>query len=149
MIKKILTLFIVLNSCDFSFAQKINITINNIMDNGIIHIGIYNNKKGFESDRGEQGGVTEKVQDGIIQKITNEKSSQTFTKDLKPGVYAIGIFYDLNNNNKLDTNIFGIPKEPYAFSNNVFGKFGPPKFEDAMFIVTKDKEKNISIDLKN
>lgn len=147
--KTIITIFLFFAIYPNAFAQKLNITINKIKDNGIIHIGIYDSKKGFETDRGEKGGKTDKVQLGIIKKITNEKSTQTFTIDVKPGVYAIGIFYDLNDNNKLDTNLFGIPKEPYAFSNNVFGKFGPPKFEKASFKVRKNSPTNLSIDLKN
>jgi uncharacterized protein (DUF2141 family) len=52
---------------------------------------------------------------------------------LQPGEYAFSIFYDSNNNGKLDTNFIGIPKEPIALSNNARSKFGPPKYKDAVF----------------
>lgn len=52
------------------------------------------------------------------------------------GDYALRMFRDINNNGKLDTNAFGIPIEPYAFSNNARGAFGPPSFGDAKFIVS-------------
>ena len=45
------------------------------------------------------------------------------------------MFYDANNNGKLDTNFIGIPKEPVALSNNARPKFGPPKYKDAVFAV--------------
>ena len=32
----------------------------------------------------------------------------------------------------LTSNLIGIPKEPIAVSKNAAGKFGPPKFEDAV-----------------
>lgn len=54
---------------------------------------------------------------------------------LQPGEYAFSIFYDSNNNGKLDTNFIGIPKEPLALSNNAKPKFGPPRYEDAVFQV--------------
>lgn len=66
-------------------------------------------------------------------KAENEKESVVF-KDLADGEYAIKMFQDENGNNALDSNMMGIPKEGYGFSNNV-GMFGAPKFEEAKFIV--------------
>lgn len=57
-----------------------------------------------------------------------------FTFDnLPPGTYAVAVFQDVNNNGKLDTNAFGFPKEPYGFSNDARGTFGPPSFQQAAF----------------
>lgn len=53
-------------------------------------------------------------------------------KDLPEGPLALTLFHDVNANNKLDTNVIGIPTEPYGFSNNAMGSFGPPKFEQAV-----------------
>jgi uncharacterized protein (DUF2141 family) len=39
----------------------------------------------------------------------------------------------------MDTKLFGIPKEPYGFSNNAKGFMGPPSFEDAKFVLDHDK----------
>ncbi len=55
--------------------------------------------------------------------------------NLLPGEYAFSIFYDSNNNGKLDTNFIGIPKEPLALSNNAKPRYGPPRYEDAVFRV--------------
>ena len=52
---------------------------------------------------------------------------------LPPGEYAISAFHDENDDGKLTTNLIGIPKEPIAVSNNAVGKFGPPKYKDAVF----------------
>ena len=49
------------------------------------------------------------------------------------GQYALSIFHDENDNGELDTNIFKIPKEPFGFSNDAKGRFGPPKFQAASF----------------
>ena len=56
-------------------------------------------------------------------------------KNVPPGVYGISLFYDKNENKKLDTGFMHIPKEPYACSNNAKGRFGPPKWKDAHFKV--------------
>ncbi|MEE4208305.1 MAG: DUF2141 domain-containing protein [Parvularcula sp.] len=57
-------------------------------------------------------------------------------EDLEPGTYAIRAYHDLNGNGELDTNLTGMPTEPFAFSNNAPVNYGPPSFEDAAFEVT-------------
>lgn len=52
------------------------------------------------------------------------------------GTYSMGAFHDENNNDKLDTGIFGIPVEGICTSNNAKGRFGPPKYKDASFVFT-------------
>jgi len=49
------------------------------------------------------------------------------------GTYAVTVYHDVNDNQKLDTNWIGIPKEPVAISNNAKGRLGPPKWKDASF----------------
>ena len=47
--------------------------------------------------------------------------------------YALTVFYDADGDGELDTNFIGIPKEPFAMSNNAVAKFGPPKYNEAVF----------------
>ena len=55
--------------------------------------------------------------------------------DIAPGTYAVKVFHDVNDNALMDVNWVGIPKEPYGFSNDAMGTFGPPGFEQASFKV--------------
>ena len=43
--------------------------------------------------------------------------------------------HDENDNKKLDTNLIGIPKEGFGYSKDAMGRFGPPKFDDAVLTV--------------
>ena len=52
-------------------------------------------------------------------------------KGVPAGTWAVVAYQDENSNGELDTNILGIPKEPYGFSRDARSKFGPPGFEDA------------------
>ena len=52
-----------------------------------------------------------------------------------PGRYAVKMFHDLDGSGTLSKNLFGIPVEPYAFSNNAAGRMGPPAFGTAAFPV--------------
>lgn len=53
-------------------------------------------------------------------------------KGLPEGPLALSLFQDANANGRLDMNPMGMPVEPYGFSNNAVGHFGPPKFEQAV-----------------
>ena len=52
--------------------------------------------------------------------------------ELPAGRYAVAVYVDKNANGKLDRGMFGIPSEPYGFSNGG-GSFGPPSYDDAAF----------------
>lgn len=67
-------------------------------------------------------------------------------KDVKPGRYAVQVFYDLDRNNKLKTNFIGIPREPVGFSHNLVMGFGPPRFSRAAFDVG-EKDIALKIDM--
>lgn len=56
------------------------------------------------------------------------------------GTVAIAIFQDLDGNGILSKNAFGIPIEPYGFSNNARGLMGPPSFQDAAIRVSQAAE---------
>lgn len=53
-------------------------------------------------------------------------------KDLPEGPLALSLFQDANGNGRLDMNAMGMPIEPFGFSNDAAGQFGPPKFEQAV-----------------
>ena len=59
----------------------------------------------------------------------------TLLSGLKPGRYAIKTFHDIDGDGKMTTNPFGMPIEPFAFSNNAVGNMGPAKWADAAFEV--------------
>ena len=97
-------------------ADTLTVTVNNIKKAGEIHVAVYDNAEAFEADRGEKGGAAPGITEGTIEMV--EPGSVTYVYELPPGTYAIGIFHDVNLNNKMDNNFFGIPKEQYGFSNN-------------------------------
>jgi uncharacterized protein (DUF2141 family) len=55
--------------------------------------------------------------------------------NLAPGSYAVAIFHDANADGKLNTGVFGIPSEGLGCSRNPRGLVGPPRFQDAVFLV--------------
>ena len=54
---------------------------------------------------------------------------------LKAGNYAITLLDDTNKNEKMDTGVFGIPKEGFGFSNDIKPNRKSPPFEKCTFRV--------------
>jgi uncharacterized protein (DUF2141 family) len=66
---------------------------------------------------------------------------------LAAGRYAIAVYRDTNDNDRLDYHTFGYPVEPYAFSNGARGQLGPPTF-DAAAIDHGSETSRAAIELK-
>lgn len=121
------------NAQEESVDLTINISGLN-SDKGNLLIGLYNKKESF---------LKKHFKDDIV-KIKDKKSVVIF-KGLPKGEYAVSFVHDENNNKKMDTNMFKIPKEDYGCSNNARGFMGPPKYDDAKFQLTENKTIEIKI----
>lgn len=89
----------------------------------------------------ELNDENEQVIRGFSEEI-DDNSCTLLIENLKPGKYAFKYFHDENNDEKINTNFMGIPKEGYGFSNNASGKFGPPSFEKMIIEITKSDTLN-------
>ena len=108
---------------DFELNGKIESFRN---DNGHVHILLVD-----EEDK-EVGNFIGEIKEGICE---------FQFLDLPKGTYGIRYFHDENDNNEMDRNVMGMPKEGYGFSNDAIGLFGPPGFKDYSFQL----EENISV----
>lgn len=118
---------------------SLKVTIEEIKTaDGQVVIALYDSKKSFPGDSPVKW-----------ESVTAKKGEVTVQfDDLPPGVYALSVYHDENNNEKLDKNILGIPKESFGFSNNAMGTFGAPSFDDAK-VALKDNAMEIVISLKS
>ena len=106
-------------------------------DDGRLVYAIWSGPQGWlESNTVGEGSVP--ITDG---------SSEIRFESLPYGEYAISVYHDKNDNGKLDTGMFRIPKEPLGTSNDAKIRFGPPKYEDAVFFL-KQPELNIHIPVR-
>jgi uncharacterized protein (DUF2141 family) len=69
---------------------------------------------------------------GQLTKISGGRASVTFA-NVRPGIYAVAVLHDENENEKMDFNFLGMPLEGYGFSNDAAATFGPPSFDAASF----------------
>jgi uncharacterized protein (DUF2141 family) len=77
--------------------------------------------------------------------VAAETTTEAVFDDVPYGRYAVAVFYDRNNNGRLDMRLGAIPLEPLGFSNGArIGLFGPPAYKDAAFDLAS-KERSIRI----
>jgi uncharacterized protein (DUF2141 family) len=118
-------------------AQKVDLTVDMSgfqNDKGVVKVGLYNS----------EGTFLKTTFKSLNSKIKSKTAVVTF-EGIEVGEYAVSIYQDENSNNKMDTNFFGIPNEPYMASNNTKGSFGPPKYEKAKFTLKENTKIAIKI----
>ena len=118
-----------------SSAAELTIKVTDIKKmKGHLLVALYESKEAYD------GGETQ-----LASKVKVDESEHlVIFKDIPEGQYAVKMYHDENDNNELDSNMFGIPSEGYGFSNNE-GRFGAPDYKDAMFEV--NNKTNIEINL--
>ena len=99
---------------------------------GRIYVAVYDSPNNYMSY--DQSKIRARR---VLDVRTNGSMSCAFP-ELPPGSYAITCFHDINSNGELDTNLFGIPSEPYGVSNNVRPKFRAARWDEARFEWKKD-----------
>ncbi len=106
-------------------SVTLKVTIRGIeSDEGTIRVALFDSRETFETRE-------HPLRAELL--VIREGQSEWIVEDLVQGAYAIAVFHDRNENGELDTNLVGMPKEPYGFSNDARGRFGPPSFEEARF----------------
>lgn len=117
---------------------NLTVTVKNVKSaDGNISVAVYDDEAGFL-----------KFDKVFKAKSVPAKNGSTdvIIKNLPKGIYALAAFHDENGNDKLDTNMLGIPKEPLGFSKGKMKTFGPPSFDECSFKV--DSDLVISIPIK-
>ena len=118
-------------------TNELTLTISNIKQlEGRIEIGLFDVGGRFL----EEGQAYKTVSFDV------KANSETIViKNLPKGNYAVSLYHDKNSNGKCDRNFLGIPKEPYAFSNNFKPKFSAPTFKDCEFDLTSNQSMEIML----
>ncbi len=118
------------------YAADLEVSIQGVtVNDGALRVGLFAQAAEFPRGTPVQGIDLTADSETVTAKLTG----------LAAGRYALAVFQDKNNNQKLDTNFFGIPKEAYGFSNT--DKAGSPEFDQAAFEIT-DEDSVIAIQLR-
>ena len=138
--KPILLLIFALHGLNFSpfrAETKLIVEIQNIKQHtGQLRVGLYKPCDKFPTN-------CNPVASQIVDVGSN---NNRIIFSVAPGDYAVALFHDVNQNGELDKTLFGIPKEPYGFSNNYRPRVAGPSFDDCRVRIN-ESGKTISIKL--
>lgn len=128
--KKHLIPVFLLFSVSFLQSADVEVTVKGVNSiKGKLMIAFYDQANNFRIKELPQSPIVPVASAGDIVAVAN---------DLEPGIYAVAVIWDQNNNGVLDTKgRFKIPVEPYGFSNNPKSRFGPPAYEKCAFRLTE------------
>ena len=116
MCRKLLFLCVLFLIVESAFADNISVTIEISgvrINGGLVYAAVYSNENDYKA---------EKPFAKFILNPTNSKVSHVL--ELPEGEYVVSVFQDLNSNEILDENFFGIPSEPIGKTN--YGLRGAP-----------------------
>ncbi|MEM9262241.1 MAG: DUF2141 domain-containing protein [Pseudomonadota bacterium] len=118
-------------------VASLTLTITTDGSGGAVMLAMFDSEDGFQNDKPIKG---------LRVDVTGPSQSLS-VEGLKAGPFAIKAYHDQNGDGELNSNPFGIPTEPFAFSNGAKPRFGPPTWGDAKF--TLDAGENThSLDFK-
>jgi len=108
-------------------------------EKGCVRVAIFSSSAEYKAGKCATRGVT---------KLSGQPfPTQISIPALSPGSYAIAAYHDLNENGKLDRNLFGVPVEPYGFVRTPENKWRKPTWDEISFEVT-EQTTDISIEMK-
>ncbi len=117
----------------FAQAEVVKLKISNLGgESGQVAIAVFDDPDSFP----------ERSQKAIVKKyvpVNAQANEMELMIELKPGRYALAAFLDHNNNQHLDTNLVGAPKERFGFSMNPKINFSAPNFAECAFEVESQK----------
>jgi uncharacterized protein (DUF2141 family) len=109
-----------------SKTPQIDVVLKGIANaKGVIRLAAFNKQQGFPTDANSAYR--------LMMLPAKKGELSVALNDVPMGKFAIVVYHDQNNNNKLDVNILGMPTEHYGVSNNARKRLSAPKFRDAVF----------------
>lgn len=131
----VLSTYLLLKSSP-SFGAGLTIGLDNPPESGIVEFQLYDSANAF-------GALRNPVK--IVRYNVNGREPYIID-DLPPGEYALLVYYDENDNKRIDKNFIGIPIEPIGFSNRYAPK-APPSFSRAAFVINEDETRHFDVKL--
>jgi uncharacterized protein (DUF2141 family) len=95
-------------------------------ERGLLRVALFDGREGFP-ERSEFAAHTISV--AVGQPLTEVRF-----EDVEPGLWALAVLHDENENGRLDRNFLRMPTEGVGASNDA-ARRGSPRFDDARFSV--------------
>jgi len=99
-----------------------------LAQNAEVRVGLYTSPSNWLDDEPVHARVHE----------ASDTLTTVIFEELPAGTYGAAVYLDENRNGKLDRNLIGFFKEPFGFSKEARVRFGPPKWDDAIFEIENE-----------
>lgn len=119
-----------------ALAAEVSVQLENPPSSGTVALALFSSANTF-------GDLRDPAR---LETYTLDGSDSYVLTDIPAGEYALMVYYDENDNLKIDKNFIGIPTEPLGFSNNYRPK-GPPSYTRAAFTLTQDETREFTVGL--
>jgi len=107
-------------------------------DKGKIVLAVFKDQEGFKTKN-----PIKRIE---LKKAELERNEIQLSLDI--GIYGISVLDDENNNNMMDYNFFGMPKEGFGFSNYYHKGLSKPHFDKFKFEINNTSVEIIEIHLR-
>ena len=106
-------------------AADLKVRVEGVEDtSGTFHVAVFD-ADGWAENEAVAGSI-----------VAVEEGTELTISGLAPGAYGIKLYQDVDDNGELNLGMWGIPSEPYGFSNDASARMGPPRFRQARFELT-------------
>jgi uncharacterized protein (DUF2141 family) len=89
----------------------------------------------------------ERAQQSVIAPIRNGAAVCRF-QPVPAGAYAVSVMHDENGNQRLDSNLVGMPTEGYGASNNKTHAMSAPRWDESRFELAAGENRQLTIHLR-
>jgi len=120
-------------------AATLTVRVGNIDPRGgDLHVALFTEATWSDND-------AEPAASAVVPAVAPE--TVVIFRDVKPGVYGLKSFQDVNRNGEFDRNLFGLPLERYGFSRDARPFLSTPGFDKTRFTIA-DGASEITIHLQ-
>ena len=117
-------------------TSVVEITFDVGVEEGVIMAALFDSEEAYDGGGAAVRGVRIDVAGG--ERVARFEG-------LPPGDYALRAFHDVNGDGEMNANPFGMPTEPFGFSNNAVGNMGPASWARANFAVSGETRQTITL----
>jgi uncharacterized protein (DUF2141 family) len=115
---------------DSGSMREISVQVSGLKDQpSALYVAVFESATGFPKPENSRSTTTQEVSSETVEFSLSLSGNRST---------AIAVFQDLNGDGKLTKNSFGLPVEPYGFSNNARSLLGPPSFSRAAFTMNDE-----------
>ena len=135
-LKSFLFTVVILFFAKAASAAEVIVRIDNPPESGTVALALFNTANSFGDLRDPY----------VVVKFSLDGREEYKVENVAAGEYALLVYFDENDNDRIDKNFIGIPKEPLGFSNRYLPK-GPPSYKRAMFKIQQEESRTFDVEL--